>query len=235
MVCGEIINQKYLTITNGEIVLINAESFDQLAQDSLEWVLESEMPAGATVVDQKWTYDETTYRESSDNTLENEGWTQYQDSTTTYGEWGNWSAWSTQSYTKSDTRDVGSKTEQMVASYNMAEFNYMVNGDRVYYKTRQNISNAYGEWNSSRYLNWARSKGPHVYQVIYQLFQSTKVEQRYYNAAHSILKLADKYSDERLESACRYALSLLKRPLYRDIKHILESKDESLKVRALPS
>ena len=87
-------------------------------------------------------------------------------------------------------------------------------------------SNAYGEWNSSRYLNWARSKGPHVYQVIYQLFQSTKVEQRYYNAAHSILKLADKYSDERLESACRYALSLLKRPLYRDIKHILESKDD---------
>lgn len=87
-------------------------------------------------------------------------------------------------------------------------------------------SNAYDEWNSSRYLNWARSKGPHVYQVIYQLFQSTKVEQRYYNAAHSILKLADKYSDERLEFACRYALSLLKRPLYRDIKHILESKDD---------
>ncbi len=167
LVCGEIINQKYLTITNGEIVLINAESFDQLAQDSLEWVLESEMPAGATVVDQKWTYDETTYRESSDNTLENEGWTQYQDSTTTYGEWGNWSAWSTQSYTKSDTRDVGSKTEQMVASYNMAEFNYMVNGDRVYYKTRQNISNAYGEFEryytaSPGELTWPVANGAYV-------------------------------------------------------------------------
>ena len=41
-------------------------------------------------------------------------------------------------------------------------------------------SNAYGEWNSTRYLNWAKSKGPNVYEVVYRIFASTTVEQQHY-------------------------------------------------------
>ena len=84
-------------------------------------------------------------------------------------------------------------------------------------------SNAYGEWNSTRYLNWAKNKGPHVYEVIYRIFNSTNIEQRYYRTVHSILKLADTYSDQRLDNSCQLALDEISRPMYRDIKHILET------------
>lgn len=47
-------------------------------------------------------------------------------------------------------------------------------------------SNQYGEWSSTRYLNWAKKKGPHTYEVIYRLFKDAEVEQKYYRAAHSI-------------------------------------------------
>ena len=84
-------------------------------------------------------------------------------------------------------------------------------------------SNAYGEWNSTRYLNWAKTKGPHVYEVVYRIFSSTDIEQRYYRTVHSILKLADTYSDQRLDDSCHLALDEITRPMYRDIKHILET------------
>ena len=87
-------------------------------------------------------------------------------------------------------------------------------------------SNAYGEWNSTRYLNWAKSKGPNVYEVIYRIFASTTVEQQHYRTVHSILKLASTYSDQRLEEACRIAVQQLDRPRYRDIKHILETGED---------
>lgn len=84
-------------------------------------------------------------------------------------------------------------------------------------------SNAYGEWNSTRYLNWAKQNGPYVYEVVYRIFQSVKIEQRRYRTVHSLLKLADVYSDQRLEHACQIALDTLTLPMYRDIKHILKS------------
>lgn len=84
-------------------------------------------------------------------------------------------------------------------------------------------SNAYHEWNSSRYLNWAKTKGDNVYEVVYRLFQNTDVEQKQYRAVHSLLKLADIYSAERLDHACQYALSISTLPRYRDIKNILKS------------
>lgn len=87
-------------------------------------------------------------------------------------------------------------------------------------------SNAYTEWNSKRYLNWAKNKGPYTYQVIYNLFKDQEVEQRHYRTAHSILSLADKYSDQRLESACEYALSIYSRPRYKNVKDILISNED---------
>ena len=87
-------------------------------------------------------------------------------------------------------------------------------------------SNAYGEWNSTRYLNWAKNKGPNVYEVIYRIFASSNVEQQHYRTVHSILKLASTYSDQRLEEACKVALKQMNRPRYKDIKHILETGED---------
>ena len=87
-------------------------------------------------------------------------------------------------------------------------------------------SNAYGEWNSTRYLNWAKSKGPNVYEVVYRIFASTTVEQQHYRTVHSILKLASTYSDQRLDEACKLAIQQMNRPRYRDTKHILETGED---------
>ncbi len=87
-------------------------------------------------------------------------------------------------------------------------------------------SNAYTEWNSTRYLNWAKQKGMFVYEVVYRIFQSGPVEQRFYRSVHSLLKLADTYSDQRLDNACQYALNTLSRPMYRDIKNILKANED---------
>lgn len=87
-------------------------------------------------------------------------------------------------------------------------------------------SSSYGEWNSTRFLNWAKTKGPYTCQVIQLLFRDSKAEQRHYNAAHAILKLADSYSDQRLENSCQLALSLSSRPGYKNIKNILIRGDD---------
>lgn len=87
-------------------------------------------------------------------------------------------------------------------------------------------SNAYGEWNSTRYLNWAKSKGPNVYAVISNIFSNARVEQQHYRTVHSILNLASKYSDQRLEDACRMVRKYTNIPKYRDIKHILDTEQD---------
>lgn len=82
-------------------------------------------------------------------------------------------------------------------------------------------SSNYGDWNSDRFRRWARAIGPATYEVIDKIFENGP-EQVYYNGARSLLKLADQYSRERVETACQLALIHYKRPRYRNIKAILE-------------
>jgi transposase len=82
-------------------------------------------------------------------------------------------------------------------------------------------SSNYGDWNSSRFRRWAEDYGPYTYEVIDKLFRYGGAEQKYYNSARSILKLADLYSPARVEQACQLALKHFKRPVYRNIKAIL--------------
>ncbi len=90
------------------------------------------------------------------------------------------------------------------------------------------LSNAHCEWNKERYLNWAQQKGPYTYQVILKRFNSTSIEQQQYKTVHSIIKLADKFSNERLESACQLALEHVAYPSYKNIKGILENNQDAM-------
>ena len=85
------------------------------------------------------------------------------------------------------------------------------------------MSNAHTEWNKDRYLNWAKQKGPFTYKVVLKQFDSTNIEQQQYKMVHSIIKLSDKFTNERLESACQLALKHLERPSYKNLKGILEN------------
>lgn len=82
-------------------------------------------------------------------------------------------------------------------------------------------SNAYGEWNKERYLNWANNIGPGVYKVVFKLFESAKNEVTRYRKVHSLLKLADLYSPLRLNKACQLSLSIAPDKMYKHIKGLL--------------
>ena len=180
-VCGSIEGQRFLSVTNGNIIQISEEEFEKYAQGCFEvsfdanggavdtaaktvyygseygelpeaernyfsflgwytaaeggthvtentifegdnnitlyahwmqnpesgWVLEGNVPAGAAIVNEKWTYDETFYTTSSSSSLD--GWTQY-NSTWEWGAWGSWSGYSRTQYSSSDSRQVESRT-----------------------------------------------------------------------------------------------------------------------------
>jgi transposase len=80
-----------------------------------------------------------------------------------------------------------------------------------------------GEWSASRFISWAESIGPNVTEVVRSLLSRHKVEQQGYRSCMGILKMADKYSVGRLESACAKALSYTPNPTYRNITAILQS------------
>ena len=56
-----------------------------------------------------------------------------------------------------------------------------------------------------------------------------KVEQQGYKACMGILKLADKYTPERLENACKKALTFTPRPSYKNIQVILSTGQDKTK------
>ncbi len=81
----------------------------------------------------------------------------------------------------------------------------------------------YSEWDSARFLKWATGIGDSTKDVVQKLFDSYRVEEQAYKGCLSLLKLADKYSPERLENACRIALIRIPSPRYKNIRLILES------------
>lgn len=66
----------------------------------------------------------------------------------------------------------------------------------------------YLQWNGERFRRWAAKTGKNTHTVIDALLSGYKVEQQGYKACMGILKLADQYSAERLENACKKALSV---------------------------
>ena len=82
------------------------------------------------------------------------------------------------------------------------------------------------QWNGDRFRKWARKYGEATYTVIDRLLNSYKAEEQGYNGCMSILKLADKYTPERLDKTCAKALSLIHTPRYKDIKLIIEHYQE---------
>ena len=93
----------------------------------------------------------------------------------------------------------------------------------------------YSEWDAKRFLKWAESIGPSTKETVQRLLDSYRVEEQAYKGSLSLLKLADKYSVERLEQACKIALTHFPSPRYKNIRLILESgQDKSPEKSAKP-
>jgi transposase len=92
----------------------------------------------------------------------------------------------------------------------------------------------YTQWNAERFTEWAAKVGKSTQTVIVSALRSHKVEQQGYRACMAILKLADRYSLQRLESACAKALSYTPSPGYRNISAILKSGQDRLSEVSVP-
>lgn len=81
----------------------------------------------------------------------------------------------------------------------------------------------YLEWNGDRFRKWAKSIGDSTFQVVDAMLTSSRVEQQAYRGCMGLLKLAEKYTDRKLELACTKALEFTLSPSYKVIKDILVS------------
>ena len=87
----------------------------------------------------------------------------------------------------------------------------------------------YLSWNAERFLAWAKKIGPHAHAAVSAILTAHKVEQQGYKSCLALLKLADKYSIERVEAACAKALSYTPQPSYKSIQTILQTGQDKLK------
>ena len=79
----------------------------------------------------------------------------------------------------------------------------------------------YLEWNGDRFRKWAERIGSNTCKVVNAILASTRIEQQSYRSCMGLLKLAEKYSPQRLEAACIKALSYTASPSYKSVKNIL--------------
>lgn len=79
----------------------------------------------------------------------------------------------------------------------------------------------YSLWNGNRFRRWADKIGPSTKTVIEARLHAYAVEEQAYKSCIAMLKLAETYTDERLEHACRLALQKDPTPSYSYLKNIL--------------
>ena len=85
----------------------------------------------------------------------------------------------------------------------------------------------YLEWNGDRFRKWADSIGINTSKVVDAILTSGRIEQQSYRSCMGLLKLAEKYSPEKLEQVCAKALSYSGKPSYKSIKNLLVAKKDA--------
>lgn len=86
---------------------------------------------------------------------------------------------------------------------------------------------AYLEWDEARFLRWALTIGNATHTVIDGILQQQKIKQQAFKSCMGLLKLADKYSKSRLESACIQALDISPRPSYKTVKRLIQAQEQA--------
>lgn len=80
------------------------------------------------------------------------------------------------------------------------------------------------DWNSDRFLRWARQIGTSTEGVVRSIFNRYLVEQQAYKSVKALLLLSKKYDQAQLEWACGQALSGLRYVTYPRICGLLEGE-----------
>jgi transposase len=80
----------------------------------------------------------------------------------------------------------------------------------------------YYEWTPSRIIQWAKKTGPETAAVVEYILSSRAHPEQGYRSCLGIFSLAKKYSQERVEAACRRAVAI-KAYSYKSVKSILDT------------
>jgi transposase len=87
----------------------------------------------------------------------------------------------------------------------------------------------YSDWSPERFLRWAEEIGPDTTRLIAAVLEARRHPQQAYRSCLGILGLGKRYTNARLEAACRRALSAGIRS-YKGVRNILENKLDQLAV-----
>ena len=88
----------------------------------------------------------------------------------------------------------------------------------------------YLEYNAESFLEWAMGVGPSTLGVVKRFLTLHKVEQQGYKPCTSLMRLADRYSMERLEKACERALGYTPEPSLKNITAILNNGQDKVRI-----
>lgn len=91
----------------------------------------------------------------------------------------------------------------------------------------------YQQWDAARVREWAERIGPSTLVIINRIFESVPVDEQGLDACLAVLRLSRRYSAERVEAACRIALtSPIRSPRYAHIQPILATgQDKAAELR----
>ncbi len=78
------------------------------------------------------------------------------------------------------------------------------------------------EWSPSRFISWASKIGPNAEALVTAILEERPHPEQGYRSCLGIMRLAKRYSDERLEAACTRAVAVRARS-YRHVESILKN------------
>lgn len=80
--------------------------------------------------------------------------------------------------------------------------------------------------NANTYRRWASQCGPNTSEVVERILLSKPIIEQAFNSVKAILRLSEHFTRQRLEAACELALGSISRPMYPQIKAILDSQQD---------
>ena len=87
----------------------------------------------------------------------------------------------------------------------------------------------YQLWDPARVREWAERIGPSAVVVVHRIFESVPVDEQGLNAALAVLRLSRRFSAERVEAACRLALTgKVRSPRYAHLQPILATGQDKM-------
>lgn len=85
----------------------------------------------------------------------------------------------------------------------------------------------FSPWNEERIQSWADSIGEYTSKTISRIFSGVNIKEQGFNPALAVLRLSNKYSSERLEAACEYAITHgMGKPRYHHLNSILSTNQD---------